>query len=276
MATIPSTPVIVEQKLAAFDRLQPEFEACFQFVEDVHGQKRFSAFAVADAVRYLHSLWICECKTHLLSVSKSAKVYDGRLCLELLDRWQQQGDTASVVEFLNRKLDMLPLADITRQIQEARHLRMNDGTMFQRLLHGRGIMLHRGFNLMHLLDALFVPSLDEISEALHLACQQYGHLPEQIAQQLDEMDSPLFSYVPHQLLAQRNMQVMNKLSLELSANAADRPGRRSSRVNVASEPWPPYAEQVLKGYQPLTSPGHNNLNQHKFVDRPERSARGTI
>src|SRR5215469_900629 len=93
---------IVEQKLAAFEKLEPEFEQCFQFLQEVHGQKRFATFPVESTVRYLHALWVAECKTCLLSVLRTVKVYEGRLSLELLRRWQQDGDTASVVDFLFR------------------------------------------------------------------------------------------------------------------------------------------------------------------------------
>jgi hypothetical protein len=37
-----------EQKLAAFERLQPEFEASFRFIQEVHGQRRFATFPVAE------------------------------------------------------------------------------------------------------------------------------------------------------------------------------------------------------------------------------------
>jgi len=42
-------------------------------------------------------LWICECKTSLLSVSKTVKEYEGAVCLQLLRRWQEEEDTADVV-----------------------------------------------------------------------------------------------------------------------------------------------------------------------------------
>jgi hypothetical protein len=41
---------LAEQKLAAFEQLQPEFEASFRFVQEVHGQRRFAAFPVAETV----------------------------------------------------------------------------------------------------------------------------------------------------------------------------------------------------------------------------------
>jgi hypothetical protein len=59
---------LAEQKLAAFEQLQPEFEARFRFVQEVHGQRRFAAFPVASTVSYLHALWVCECKDRLLNV----------------------------------------------------------------------------------------------------------------------------------------------------------------------------------------------------------------
>ena len=68
-----TTERLVTQKLAAFDRLQTEFEECFHYIQDVHGQQRFPTFSVSDAVHYLHALWICECKDRILSVSKSSR-----------------------------------------------------------------------------------------------------------------------------------------------------------------------------------------------------------
>src|SRR5215469_14642620 len=119
MATMIIGPQLVQQKLEAFTHLEPEFEDCFLFVQDVHGQKRFSSFPVAYTVRYLHALWICECKTSLLSVPRTVKEYEGQISLKLLRCWQEKEDTADIVAFLHHKLDMLPLADITRQIHEA-------------------------------------------------------------------------------------------------------------------------------------------------------------
>lgn len=266
---------IVERKLAAFDRIQPEFEACFQFIEDVHGQKRFPVFSVTDIVYYLHALWMGECKTSLLSVSKTVKEYEGRLSLDLLQKWQQEEDTGSVVTFLQHKLDMLPLADITRQLHQASRAHVKDG-LFQRLQHGRVIMLNRGINLMTMLDTLFALSEEELVQAIHKACTQYGHLPEQITQQLAEMDTPLYSFVPHQSLAQRNMMIMNKLGINVVHKPADLPGQRSWRVMEPTEPLSPFAEQVISGYQELVTPTHNNIKDDRFVDRPEHDETGTV
>jgi len=261
---------IVEQKLAAFDRLQPEFEASFQYIENVHGQKRFSAFSVVDIVYYLHALWIGECKTSILSVARTVKEYEGRLCLDLLREWQQEGDTGSVVAFLQRKLDMLPLADITRQIHEANHAQTKDG-LAQRLLHGRSIMLNRGINLMTMLDTLFALSEEELVAAIRYACEQYGHLPEQIAQQLAAMETPLYSFIPHQSLARSNMIVMNKLGVDGALKRSELPGQRSWRVLEPKEPLSPFAEHVVPGYQELVTPIHNSIRGKRFIDRPEHN-----
>ena len=275
MTTKPTQNIspLVQLKIDTFERMQPEFEASFQFVQDVHGQKRFSSFPVSDVVRYLHALWICDCKGRLLSVSKTVKEYEGKRCLELLRLWQQE-DTASVVDFLQHKLDMLPVAQITQQYAEAYHLQQDDG-LAQRLAHGRLIMLNRGFNLMQALDAIFARSEDALLEEVRAACEPYGHLPEQIAQQLEEMDAPLYSYVPNQALAQRNMLVMNELGINVAFRPSDLPGQRSWRVLPSTEPLSPYAEQVVEGYQELTAPFHNNITGERFVDRPERDE-GTV
>lgn len=51
-----TTQQLIQQKLAAFEQLEPTFVDCFHFMQDVHGQKRFPTFSVADSVRYLHAL----------------------------------------------------------------------------------------------------------------------------------------------------------------------------------------------------------------------------
>ncbi len=258
---------LIELKLAAFAAMQEDFEKSFRFLQDIHGQKRFESFSVADAVRYLHARWVSERKGRVLSIAKTSKEYEGSLCLELLQKWQE-GDTASVVDFLNRRLDMLPLADITRQMHEMSQ-EQRDAGLLGRLAHGRLVMLNRGMNLMHLLDALFVLSEEELLQAVKNACVQYGHTPEQITQQLQEMASPLYAYVPHQSLAQQNMLVMNMMGIEGLIVPDDVPGERSWRVVQPTEPNSPLAEHVVEGYQELVSPTHNNKNADRFVDRPE-------
>ena len=265
---------IIEQKLAAFAAMQEEFAASFRFLQDMHGQKRFESFSVADAVRYLHARWICERKGRVLSIAKTSKEYEGGLCLELLQQWQE-GDTANVVDFLSRRLDMLPLADITRQMHEIDQAQRENG-LLERLVHGRVVMLNRGMNLLHLLDALFVPSEEELLQVVRDACVRYGHTPEQITQQLQEMASPLYSYVPHQSLAQQNMLVMNTMGTDVLILPDDAPGQRSSRVVQPTEPNSPLAEHVVEGYQELVSPTHNNKNADRFVDRPEPDESGEV
>ena len=94
---------LAKQKLTAFEQLQPEFEANFHFIQDVHGQLRFAIFPVTETVHYLHALWVCELKERLLSVRMNIGRYEGRQCLSLLQQWQE-GETAAVVAFLQRKL----------------------------------------------------------------------------------------------------------------------------------------------------------------------------
>ncbi len=275
MPTTSSLPELVQKKLTAFDALEAEFIALFQFLEAVHGQRRFSTFSIADTVRYLHALWVAECKTCLLSVSKTVKEYEGRRSLELLRQWQQERDTEGVVAFLQHRLDMLPLTDITRQVHQAWTVEGND-KLAQRLLHGRLVMLNRGFNLLYALDALFALPEEDLFAALHNACEQYGHLPDQIEQQLAQMETPLYSFAPHQVLAQRNMLVMNSLGISTLQTPADLPQNRTERVEKPTEPIPPFAEHVIEGYRELTAPAHNNLNAQRFIDRPEASDSGTV
>ena len=260
---------LIRQKLAAFEQLEPTFVECFRFTQDVHGQKRFPTFSVADSVRYLHALWVCECKDRLLGIYKNIQRYEGRRCLELLLQWQE-GTSADVVEFLQQKLDMLPFGDITRQLHEAQQAGGDLG-LARRLMHGRLTLLNRGMNLMHALDAIFALPEEQITQEVQLACVQFGHTPDQIRQQLAELETPLYSYVAHQTLAQRNMVVMNKMGVDVMNKPTDEPGQRSWRVLAPTEPMSPYAEHIIAGYQELVTPTHNNPMDVRFVDRPERS-----
>ena len=274
MATPSAIQELVNEKLAAFERLQPEFEACFHFVQLVHGQQRFNKFPLVNAVRYLHSLWVCECKDRLLSIYRNIERYEGRYCLELLLRWQE-GETADVVDFLNRKLDMLPFADLTRQISEAMKSHKDDG-LARRLIDGRGVLLNRGMNLMQALDGIFSLSEEQLISEVQLACAQYGHHPSQIERQLKEIDSQLYAYLPSRILAQRNIEVMNKMGVRVMSKPSDQPGERSWRVLEPTVPPGPFAEYVVEGYVELTSPNHNNITGLRFVDFPERSDTGTM
>jgi hypothetical protein len=246
---------LAKQKLAVFEQLQPAFEASFRFVQEVHGQQRFSAFPMAETVRYLHALWVCECRDCLLSMYKNIVRYEGQQCLTLLHRWQD-GETADVVGFLHRKLDGLPFAELTSQIRQA-SIAHADAGLIRRLVHDRLVLLNRAMNLMQALDAIFALSDDDLREEVRAACAHYGHAPPQIEQQLAEMEGPLYGYVPHPLLAQRTMVVMNTLGRQVMTLPTDRPGERSWKVAAPTKAPHPFAEQVIAGYLELVSPTHN-------------------
>jgi hypothetical protein len=267
MVTTLPTEKLAQQKLEAFERLQSEFEACFHFVQEVHGQRRFSTFPVMESVHYLHALWICECKDRLLSVYKNIERYEGRYCLELLRRWQEV-ETADVIAFLHTKLDGFSFVELTQHIMEAKTALSPDDGLVRRLLHGRLVLLNRSMNLVQALDAIFVLSEDDLRNEVWEACAHYGHIPSQIELQLAEMEDPLYSYVPHRLLAQRNMLVMNKLGVNVMTLPTDRPGERSWKVAPPVQPMTSFAEHPIGGYLELISPTHNNPRGDRFVDRP--------
>src|SRR5690242_696829 len=131
---------LARRKLEAFTRIEGDFVASFSFVQDVHGRRRLDAFPIAHAVRYLHALYICECKDRLLSIPKTIQRYEGARCLELLRGWQD-GHTADVVAFIHRKLDDQPFAELTRRIEEA--ARAGDTPLARRLASGRAVLLNR-------------------------------------------------------------------------------------------------------------------------------------
>ena len=247
---------LVKQKLEAFERLQLEFEASFRLIQEVHGQKRCAVFPVTETVHYLHALWICECKDRLLSVYKNSVRYEGRYCLHLLQRWQE-GETAAVVAFLQRKLDGLPFADLTRQIQEATTQRHAGAGLVRHLVRGRLVLLNRGMNLIQAVDAIFALPEEDLMREVQVACAHFGHHPSQIELQLAEMDDPLSSSVPHQLLAQRNMLVMNKLGMNVRMLSTDLPGEGSWNIVTPTNPLRPFAEHVIAGYIELISPSHH-------------------
>ncbi len=250
-------PELTQQKLVAFEGIENEFIASFQYKEAVHGQQRFDKLPIVDTVRYLHALWVCERKDALLSVPYSKARYEGQRCLELLRDWQRpEHSSAGVVKFLHRKLDMLEFAELTRQVEEAQ--RAGKRHVAERLIHGRMILLNRNFNLSQALDAIFTTEPDDLEEQVRLACHHYGHTPEQIEQQLAEMRSPLYLRAPHPALARRNMEVMNHLGVSVTENAADRPGSRTDRVMSPTLPQPAYAEQMIIGEITLSSMAHNN------------------
>ena len=268
------TKELVEQKLAAFERIQEEFEANFLFIGNVHGRQRFPSATVADIVHYLHARWIDECKTRLLSIAKSGKEYDGRYCLELLKRWQQQGDMAEVIEFLYHKLETRTIVDVAREVQLVSRTAGQEAIL-RGMLNGRRLMINRGFNLLQFIDTLFGLAPDELADEVHKACRQYQHLPTQIERQLAEMETPLYAYVPHQSLAQRNMLVMNKLLADTAEQPGDLPDEHTEYVGntqhaeAAEEKEgleAPLAEGLIEGYRDMTSTGINNPQQERFVD----------
>lgn len=273
MTTTTQIPVLVEQKLAAFERIQPEFEACFRFMQEVHGQKRLASFPVAKVVYYLHALWVCERKDRLLSVYTNIRRYEGRRCLELLRAWQE-GHNAAVVAFLTARLDMLPFTDITAQL-EAAHKQQGTKALADRLQHGRLVLLNRGMNLLHALEALFSLSDKALLIEVRSACRQYNHTPDQIKAQLAEAEAPLYTYRPHQMLAQQNMVVMNRLDAGVLTQTADMPGTRAGRADSPTGPLAPFAEQVIDGYIVLRAPLYNNRRGVRFIDRVEME-RGTL
>lgn len=260
-------PELVQQKRAAFERVQEEFEKCFRYKQDVHGQKRFASFTIGEIVFYLHALWLCECKDRLLSVYKNIRRYEGTRCLELLRVWQE-GRNAEVVAFLLATLDLLPFADLTAQIEEARY-QQKDEALARRLEHGRRVLLNRGMNLMQILDAIYALSRDELLAEVVPACKLYGHTPAQIEGQLAEMETALFAYRPHPLLAQRNMVVMNRLDVGVLAQTTTLSNTHPWRLNPPDEPQAPFAEQVISGYLQMLAPLYNNVRGVRFVDRSE-------
>ena len=266
--------VLVEQKLDAFERLRPEFEESFVFVQQVHGQRRFTSFPVDSTVRYLHSLWICECKDRLLSIYKNIERYEGAYCLGLLRRWQE-GETADIVDFLHRKLDMMPFSDLTRQIQDAMQQQQGEN-LVHRLIEGRGTLLNRGINLMQAFDAIFALSAEELMNDVRAACEQYGHQPDQVGLQLAEFETPLYASVTSKALARRNMEEMNKMGVTVMSRPSDQPGERTERVLEPDILPRPFAEQIIEGYVEMTAPWHNNIRGVRFVDFPERSEEGTM
>ncbi len=274
MAANQAVQEIVRQKLDAFEQLRPAFEESFPFVQQVHGQRRFPIFPAAQTVRYLHALWVCECKDRLLSIYKNIERYEGAFCLELMRRWQE-GQTADVVDFLNHKLDMLPLSDLTRQIHNAKLAGLDDG-LVRRLMEGRGVLLNRGMNLMQMCDAIFSLSEERLLEEVRAACEQHGHRPEQIERQLAQFDELLYAHVTSQALAQHNIEVMNSMGVQVMSSPSDQPGERSRRVLKPTTQPHSFAEQVIEGYIEMTAPWHNNLREMRFVDFPERSNEGTM
>jgi hypothetical protein len=234
--------------------MQTDFEAGFHFAQEVHGQRRLASFPVSAIVRYFHSLWLCGLKDRLLSVPHTIERYDGQRALELLATWQE-GDAASVVEFLQDKLNMLPFGSITRELQEAQRPG-GDPVRAQRLAHGRQVLLNRSFNLHTALDTIFSLSPDELTQVVRSSCRDAGLGVEAIRERLAELDAPIYGPAGHPALAQRNMVVMNALGVRVTDHGADRPGYRTARVARPTMPSGPYAETAIRRELEMVPPAY--------------------
>ncbi len=258
MASTPGTPgatqtsELIRRKLEAFDRIEEDFLASFSFVQEVHGQRRFETFPLSHSIRYLHALYICECKDRLLSVSRTIPRYDGAHCLELLRGWQE-GRTADVVAFIYSKLDGQPFGEISRQVEEAE--RAGDTPLAHRLISGRRVLLNRNFTLSAALDAIFTPAPEHLRAEVRTLCERAGHTPDAIDRQLAELNTDLYTFVAGAELARRNMLVMNRMGVRVTDVAGDRPGERTDRVQPPALPAPPYAEETISGEQTQVSLG---------------------
>ncbi len=243
-------PQLLAEKEAAFERIRDDFLASFTFLQDTHGQRRFSAFPAASTVRYFHALWICECKDLLLSVPQQGSRYDGRRALEALRVWQD-GELGAAVALLEEKLGYTTFTEITLAYQQA--LGFADQSLARRLAHGRATLLNRTMNLQRALDALFALTPQALVRQARAACARYGHTPEQIAEQFAELQTPLYGALRHPALVQRNIEVMQALGILVTDNESDRPGRRTNAVQAPTLPQHPYAEQVIVGEMTLVS-----------------------
>jgi hypothetical protein len=249
------TDELVRRKLEAFERIAADFSASFAFLWEVHGHTRLDPFPVASSVRYLHALWICECKDRLLDVQRSIVRYEGAHCLDLLRDWQV-GETSEVVAFLQRKLDGQPFAELTRQIERAQA--SSEVTMVRRLLDGRRVLLNRTFNLACALDAIFALPSADLTRTVVEECAHLGHTPEDLRRQRAELETPLYAHLRHPALAQRNMRVMNALGM----GAGDLPDAgsnlRTERAAPAGSPLAPPAETHIVPAITLVAMTRNN------------------
>ncbi|HEV2235249.1 MAG TPA: hypothetical protein VGR57_01190 [Ktedonobacterales bacterium] len=259
-----AVPEIVARKLAALDALEPEFAAAFRYVQEVQGLARLDPLPIAGTVRYLQALAICDAKDRLLSVPRVVDRYDGATCLDLLVAWQE-GPSTAVVALLHRRLDALPFADLTRQIEQARQGNAGGATL-ERLEHGRRVLLNRGYNLLHALEPIFALAPEELARQVRAACAESGDTPERLAQRRAALDGPLYASLRHPALAQRNMRLMDGVGVAAPPDAHQPPLAAPDLVA------PPYAECVITGYVALTSPRHNNPAGLRLTDAPARGA----
>lgn len=241
-ATASAASALAQRKLRAFARIEAEFTTSFRYVEEIHGQGRFETQSVAGLTRYLHALWVCELKDRLLSVPQSAARYEGARALALLRGWQE-GQTASVVAFIHRRLDDQPFAELTRQIEASQTAGDEVGVM--RLTSGRAVLLNRLFTLAHALDAIFALEPERLRAEVIAEATTLGHSRAQIGRQLSMLRSDLYRYAPHPTLARRNMLLMNSAGMRMSDVDGDRPGERTRRVQPGAPPAAPYAQSPI-------------------------------
>lgn len=248
-------PDIVMEKLLAFDRLEARFTAGFQYVQQVQGERRFERMPIEATVRYLHALWVCECKDRLLTVPRTIERYEGVHVLRLLDGWQR-GDAAAVVLYLQLKLGNPPFAGVARQWQEAQSAGPSSPRA-QRLAHGWRNIVNRAANLNAMLDAILgIPLTDSVEQA-RVACDALELTPAGIAARLAALETPLYAPFAHPVLARKNMVVMNAQGVLVTSALADRPGERTSAVRERTMPAGPYAEEVIVGEVEMTPPPYS-------------------
>ncbi len=60
-------PRLIADKLIVFESIRADLQVSLSFVQAVHGQQRCSSFPISSTVRYLHALWVCDCKDLLLN-----------------------------------------------------------------------------------------------------------------------------------------------------------------------------------------------------------------
>lgn len=261
---VTGVPDIVMEKLLAFDRLEARFTDCFQYVQQVQGERRFERMPIAATVRYLHALWVCECKDRLLTVPRTIERYEGVHVLRLLDGWQR-GDAAAVVHYLQLKLGNPPFAEVARQWQEAQAADPSSPRA-QRLAHGWRNIVNRAANLNAMLDAILgIPLTDSIEQA-RAACEALDLTPAGIAARLAALDTPLYAPFAHPVLARKNMVVMNAQGVLVTSVPADRPGGRTSAVRERTMPAGPYAEEVITGLIELTPPPYSTYQYFPAYD----------
>jgi hypothetical protein len=277
MTTPQAIPPLIAEKLAAFARLEPEFEACFRYIEELQGERRFENVSVNDTVCYLHALWVCECKDRLLSVPHAIERYQGGRGLVRLRRWQETGSTAEVVVFLSEKLNNLDLAELSRQV-EAAQAREGESPFVRRLMRGRLLLINRSMNLLHALEPLFALPAPTLLEEARLAAARYEHTPAQIEAQLRQLETPLYATIRHPALAQRNMILMNRQGAPdiAAVEAADEPASHVWQVAAQGRSQGPSAEQTIAGYVALSAPNHNNVRAVRWTDRPEPLANAPL